>query len=277
MLLQIFFRTIIGYVIGNIFYFFKLLFTHENPIWVSDFYGKYVFHAAKKKKGDLLIFPVIIIMIIFGLNALRQDSALVRLWGLIFGGIGFLVLYYGWLHYLDKLYIFKDRLEFRFLLYPYKIIPFTSVKMVLRDLASGKSAHVIYEDEVYGLAEIGNSSSFVGIPTEVFQNKELMIDKVKIHNNIYMDYEKAKETLPKNPLTKKAPKKWARLDNKERLNLVLVLAFNPVTVMIAVTVFFGIQNINIYLILLFDLSVRSTQYFGGKNAREYKVLDYRVS
>lgn len=276
MILDILSRTIIGYLIGNITCFFKLFFNREDCIWVSKFYGKYVWKAVKKKRGEWLIFPMIMIMIVVGIYAMNQDLLLLRIWGLLFGGLGLLVFFYGWLHYLDKLYILKDRLELRIFLYPYKVIPFDNVKMILRDIDSGKYTHVIYQDKTYGLKQISDSLSFVEIPAEVFQRKELIIDKSKIHKNIYMDYNEVKSNLPKNPIIKKAPKKWSKMNTKEKMSLLLVFAFNPITVIAIVTILFGIRNINIYLIVLFDLSVRSAQYFGSNFSRQYRVLDYSV-
>lgn len=262
MIFKYLYDSIIGLIVGN---WYALIFRrkHESPIWISSYYYK---HGDQNTIQFLLIW----LLLTWGV------SAVLLLYGHLSGkdiysaefsnviSIFFFVLgaYLGLnsLHYFDKLYIYPDRIEVRLFLFSYLKIDKKDIRLILRDQESKNFAHIIYNHPVYGLTEMGGKKDFWRIPSKVFSNAEVEISSAKLHPNLFQAFENVRDSLPPNSLQIKKLK-WKQVSLIQKFSAVGLLLFNPFSVLLFISVIFGIFIIHPVMIFLFDVSRRITGYF----------------
>jgi hypothetical protein len=261
MIYSIFSRTILAYIFGNIYYFIKGLFVKEDVLWKSKFYGRY--YAKRILPRGKYLFLYLFGLAIpsgAGIYYMFENEAILRFYGIVMSWMILFMIYFFLFRFFDKITFLKNRIEIRILFYPYKTIPYEKIKLILRDKESKEFLHIIYENENGKIDDLGPLIGFWEIPAEILTKFPLEIDPKIIYSNVLLDYEDVKNTLPPNPLIRPPHIKWQEATIKERLVYTSMYFVNPIIVISLFVIFYGINFVNLYSIILFDFSVKYVNY-----------------
>lgn len=239
MIFRLFYDSIIGFIIGNIFELTKkLLGKTDQEIWASRYYYQY---------SGFKDYLFIILWIIMAISLGYFFTTFPEFQGTGAYYIGSFFFIAGFLlaarlpHTLDKFYIYSNRLEKKTLLHTTYTIPFNSIESVVEN--SQNLAIITYHDKTFGLLTLETPWK---IPIKIFTDPRLNLLNSKLHLNPNgLSY------------TKSTPPQQITFNDTEfikKLLIISVLLLNPYTLILGSAFFFGVFFSSPLLLLLTDLS-----------------------
>lgn len=262
-------ESVIGHILGNIDGFIRsVVYKEDQPLWKSGY--------MLKENSQNMVFSMFItdfLLFAFGLFFLlapsiqyvgqygkttfvssfyEMDPSYRMIIAVIFVTGGMLLT--SMIHWLDRLYIYPDRIERRFFFHAYEIIPYAKVIKIQRDKTTQTNAHILYEDPWFGISQIGEKKLSWSIPVSIFSDNRIGIEQEKLDPNLFVPFSSIAHDLPDSPFQKKKKGERKPLTHMEILTLLSMLIVNPYFVTIYFVSSYGLLNLPWYSFVCIDLS-----------------------
>lgn len=262
-----FYNSVLGTLIGNLLAIFK---KREKPVWVSKFYISYIGLSGILPAVFLgLIFSIAGYLFLWMMHGNREYFLFILAPSFLF--VFGVMLLMQTINYLNRIFVYTDRIEIKRLNYTTSVIPYSNVVLVLRDKTTQSFVDVIYKDEIYGITGLVGKYFYWDVPADIFTKGNLRIDKEKIHKNVFSDYSLVKDTLPEYPVEISEANLEGQNRNIVYLFKISLLIFNPFSVTLFFVILLGIFYSTAYFYIAVDLSNAFTplayKYLTSKTTR----------